>query len=146
MISLPSFIFGLMFLLALSVYDLLTYNKKKGIIPASLTSLFIVVALLLGAFYNTIQATLYLGALGVALAYLLTDLDLWEGWADLKCFVASALLVPDVVTLLMFAGSMTFFSSIIKYQATRMKHKKIPFIPIILLGFIAGWVLKFILF
>ena len=146
MIYNPMFIIGFIFLTALSVYDMLTYNKKKGFIPASLTSMFIVIALLLGAFFHTIQATLYLGALGVAIAYLLTDLDLWEGWADLKCFVASAILVPDVVTLLLFASAMTFFSVIIKYSAKSVKLKKIPFIPIIMIGYLAGWILKLVFF
>jgi hypothetical protein len=114
-------------------------------IPAPLTSLFIVIALLLGVFYGSIERVLYLGALGVALAYFLTDLEMWEGWADFKCFVAGAMLVPDVITLMLFAGSMTFFSFVFKAGAKSQRQKTIPFIPIILVSYLAGWVLKLML-
>jgi hypothetical protein len=144
MLTTSSFILAIGFLIVLSILDFLTYNKKHGFIPSVLTTLFLVVALLLGM-GNPVQ-TLFIGAFAGLISLLFTDLDLWGGVADLKIFIASSMMFPHIVGAVSFALILTILAFIVKglvvwklNQGKKIKH--IPFIPIILLAFLGAWAL-----
>lgn len=144
MLITSSFLLAIGFLIVLSILDFLTYNKKQGYIPSVFTTLFLIVALLFGM-NNPIQ-TLFLGAFAGLISLLFTDLDLWGGVADLKIFIASAMLFPHIVGAVSFALILTILAFIVKglvvwklNQGKKIKH--IPFIPIILLAFLGAWAL-----
>lgn len=144
MLITSSFIVAIGFLIVLSIIDFLTYNKKHGFIPSAFTTLFLIVALILGM-GNPIQ-TLFLGAFAGLISLLFTDLDLWGGVADLKIFIAVSMLFPHIVGAVTFALILTILSFIIKSIVIWKlnKDKKlgyIPFIPIILLAFLGAWAL-----
>jgi hypothetical protein len=144
MIATSSFFVGIGFLIVLSILDFLTYNKKHGFIPSAMTTLFLIVALLLGI-ANPIQ-TLFIGAFAGLMSLLFTDLDLWGGVADLKIFIASAMLFPHIVGSVTFALILTILAFIIKSIVVWKLNKNqkigyIPFIPIILLAFLGAWAL-----
>ena len=144
MLITSSFILAIGFLIALSILDFLTYNKKHGFIPSVFTTLFLVVALLLGM-GNPVQ-TLFIGAFAGLISLLFTDLDLWGGVADLKIFIASSMMFPNIVGAVTFALILTMLSFIIKLIVIwKLKKSQkldyIPFIPIILLAFLGAWAL-----
>lgn len=144
MLITSSFILAIGFLIVLSILDFLTYNKKQGYIPSVFTTLFLIVALLFGM-NNPIQ-TLFLGAFAGLISLLFTDLDLWGGVADLKIFIASAMLFPHIVGAVTFALILTMLSFVIKLIVIwKLKKSQkldyIPFIPIILLAFLGAWAL-----
>lgn len=144
MLITTSFLVAIGFLIILSILDFLTWNKKQGFIPSVFTTLFLVVALLLGM--NNPTQTLFIGAFAGLISLLFTDLDLWGGVADLKIFIASAMLFPHIVGAMTFALFLTIFAFIIKglivWKLTHGKDiKHIPFIPIILIAFLGAWAL-----
>lgn len=132
------------FLILLSILDFLTFNKKHGFIPSVLTTLFLIVALLLGIGNPT--QTIFIGAFASLIALLFTDLDLWGGWADLKIFIAGAMAFPTLASAGTFALLLTIFAFVVKgFVVWKLnkgeKIKNIPFIPIILLAFLGAWAL-----
>jgi hypothetical protein len=145
MILLSSFLIGIAFFVVLSIVDLLTFNKKKGYIPAVMTTSFMIVGFVIGTINNPLL-TLELGALGGLIGLLLSDLDLWGGVADYKVFVAGCLIMQDLYLSLVFGLVLTILGvlvkGIIKWRTKKGKDTQIPFIPIIAVAFaIAGSVL-----
>jgi len=135
-----SLITGLLFLIALSVIDFLTFNKRKGYIPASLTTLFLVGMFILGGFTG-----LYLGVLGCLIALLFTDLEMWGGIADFKIFVAGAMAFPTLFSMISYAVIVSIVAvavkSFIYFKITKKKEWKFPFIPVILIAYVVAWML-----
>jgi hypothetical protein len=139
----PLFV-ALGFLILISILDFLTYNKKHGLIPSVLTTMFLIVMFVLGAGNPT--QTLFIGVFAFLIALLFTDLDLWGGWADLKVFIAGAMALPTIASVGTFALFLTIFAVVIKgvvvwklNKGKKIKH--IPFIPVILLAFLGAWAL-----
>lgn len=128
------FILGFCFMLAISIVDILTYNKKNGYIPAVLTTLFLIIALISGG-----APAIFIGVLASLIGLLLTDLDFWDGIADFKVFVGAGMLFPNFLEMLYFAGCMTFIAIIFRVIVKRIVKRedwKIPFIPIITASFV----------
>lgn len=132
------FIVGLSFLIVLSVLDFWTFNKEKGYIPAVLTTMFLIVSFLIGSHYYSI--TIALGVLGALIGLLFTDLDLWDGIADYKIFIACSMLMPSMTNLLMFGLSLTIIAFLTKgyYRFVEKSERQIPFIPLILIAFLVS--------
>lgn len=138
MINIISFVIGVIFLIILTIIDIKTFNKKKSFIPSALTTLFLVVAFIWGGTQHGTEVVLA-GIFAGLIALLLTDLDLWNGVADFKCFIAVGFLLPTMNNILYFALILTFLAVIIKFsinKTTKGKLKTMPFIPVILLAFI----------
>jgi hypothetical protein len=135
----PQLIVGLVFLIMFSIFDFLTFNKKKGYIPSTLTTIFLIVMLILGGL-GGFQLVLFLGVLASLIALLFSDLNLWNGIADFKIFVAGAMAFPDLFSMLIFATLVTIVAvavkSIIFFKITKRKNWKFPFIPVILIAYI----------
>lgn len=136
-----SLVVGIVFLIVIGLIDVLTYDKKKGYIPSVLTTIFLIVAYLIGASINP-GLTIEIGIFACLVALLFTDLDMWGGLADLKVFVACALLIPSMKGFLIFALVLTICSIIFKFSVkmfvTKGKDANIPFILAILTAFIVA--------
>ena len=134
----PQLIVALVFLIVLSIFDFLTFNKKKGYIPSVLTTAFLIVMFIFGNFTG-----LYLGVLASLIALMFSDLNLWGGIADFKIFVASAMAFPDLFSMITYATIVSIIAvgvkSILLFKVTKKKDWKFPFIPIILISFIIAW-------
>lgn len=134
MIGILSLIVGVAFLTLISIIDVKTYNKKNGFIPSMITTLFLIIAFLLG-----FSGSVYSGIFAGLIALLLTDLDFWGGIADFKVFVAGGMLFPNFVQVSIFAGFVTLFGFMYKVVMLKIVKKEsvqIPFIPAILMAFI----------
>ena len=131
---------ALLFLIVLSVIDFLTFNKKKGFIPASLTTIFLIVMFILAGIIG-----LYLGVLASLIALLFTDLELWGGIADFKIFVAGAMAFPTLFSMLTFAVIVSIIAvavkSFIYFRVTKRKNWNFPFIPVMLVAYVIAWVM-----
>lgn len=136
----PQLIVGLVFLVVLSVFDFLTFNKKKGYIPSVLTTLFLIVMFIFGGFIG-----LYLGALASLIALLFTDLELWGGIADFKIFVAGAMAFPSLFSMVTYAVIVSVIAvavkSFIYFRVTKGKKWQFPFIPVMLVAYVIAWVM-----
>lgn len=135
---------GFVLILAVAIIDFLTYNKKQGFIPASLTTSILIVMFVL-ALPKGIVA-FQIGVFAFLISVLFTDLDLWGGWADFKVFIAGALAFPTLISASSFALALAFCSIVIKgfvvYYAKKKgikQSKSIPFIPVILLAYLLAW-------
>jgi len=133
-------IVGLIFLIVLSIFDFLTFNKKKGYIPSSLTTIFLIVMFILGGFTG-----LYLGVLASLIALLFSDLELWGGIADFKIFVAGAMAFPTLFSMLAFAVVVSIIAVAVKsfvfFRITKKKNWNFPFIPVLLISFVIAVVM-----
>jgi hypothetical protein len=134
-----SLIVGIAFLIFVGIIDVLTYNKKKGFIPSALTTSFLIVTYLIGTSINP-GMTIEIGILACLIALLFTDLDLWGGIADFKVFIACSMLMPTIMSFLVFALVLTivsvFLKFILKILVTKGKDANIPFLLAILTAFI----------
>ena len=141
-----SFIVGISFLILIGIIDVLTYHKKNGYIPSALTTSFLIVAYLIGVintpYLQTSYLTIELGILACLIALLFTDLDLWGGIADFKVFVACSMLMPSLMSFLVFALVLTIVSVILKatlkFFVTKGKDANMPFLLAILTAFIVA--------
>lgn len=133
-------IVALIFLIVLSIFDFLTFNKKKGFIPSFLTTIFLIVMLILGGLNG-----LFIGAVASLIALLFTDLELWGGIADFKIFIAGALAFPTLMSMLVYAVIVSIVAvavkSIIYFKIAKGKNLRFPFIPVMLIAFVIAWVL-----
>jgi hypothetical protein len=136
-------VIGFLLILAVAIIDFLTYNKKHGFIPASLTTSILIVMFVL-ALPKGIVA-FQIGVFAFLISLLFTDLDLWGGWADFKIFIAGALAFPTLTSAGIFALSLTFCALAVKgvivYYSNKkgIKTKSIPFVPVILLAYLLAW-------
>lgn len=134
----PQIIVALLFLIVLTIFDFLTFNKKHGYIPSVLTTAFLIVIFIFAG-----MTGVYLGILASLIALLFTDLLLWNGIADFKIFVAGAMAFPDVFSMVTYATIVSIIAvgvkSIIYFKVTKKKEWKFPFIPIMLIAFIIAW-------
>jgi len=138
MINILNLIIGSAFLVALSIIDYITFDKKHGYIPSVLTTLFLILAFLIN-----FPASLYSGILAGLIAWLLTDLEFWGGIADFKVFVAAGMLFPNMVQMSIFAGSVTFVGLLYKLimaKVFRRSDENIPFIPAIFTAFFISYI------
>ena len=136
--NLTFLIVGISFLLVLSILDFFTFNKKQGFIPSVLTTMFLIVAFILGTVSNSgvIITTIILGIL---LSLLFTDLDLWGGIADLKIFIGCCMLFNSVLAVFFFAFFCSLLGFLVKVLVVKnSKLKSIPYIPILLIAFLAS--------
>lgn len=133
-----AFYVALAFLCIISLIDIFTYRKKDGYIPSVLTTLFLIVAFIIGSSISP-GITIELGILASLVAWLYTDLDMWGGIADFKVFVACSMLLPNVQVFFVFALVLTICSLIIKFLLKRFEFKcddKIPFVVVILIAYL----------
>ena len=139
-----SFIIGVLITGGLAFIDYLTYNKKFGYIPSILTTSFLIISFLVG-FHESIYSGILAGLIGL----LLTDLDYWGGIADLKTFIASGMLFPNLIQFSIFAGVVTLIGLIYKLiwkKALKGKDENIPFIPVIFISFSITYTTFLVLF
>ena len=143
MIPFENFIVGLLFLVGLSIFDFYTFKKRKAMMPSVITTLFMIVAFIIG--YSNVQINILLAlSFGVLLAIFMTDMELWAGYADFKIFVACSMLFMSMRTILWFALLVIVLAILAKgiinetNIAKKLKLKYIPFIPIIAVAFIGA--------
>lgn len=133
-------IIALIFLIVLSIFDFLTFNKKKGYIPSSFTTIFLIIIFIYSGYLG-----LYLGILASLIALLFTDLELWKGIADFKVFVATSIAFPNLFSMIIFAVIVSIIAVIVKsfiyFKVTKEKDWNFPFIPIMLIAYVIAWVL-----
>jgi len=135
MITLSNIIIGIVFLIVISILDLKTFHLKEGFIPAVLTTSFLIVAFM---WAGTIG--IYTGIFGALLSLLLVDFDLFHGVADVKVFVACSILLPSLISVAYFGAITSVIAVIYMLLARRIKGlKEIPFVPALLLSFLATW-------
>lgn len=127
------YIITIAFLIILSILDIFTYRRKKGFIPAILTTMFIIISFLLAGVTGLI-----VGIFASLIALALIDLDLFHGVADLKVFIACGITLPSFMMVACFGLGTTLIAFIYKYIITKKfkKMKEIPFIPAILLAYL----------
>jgi len=130
------FIFGLCFLIVLSLIDFWTYRPKdKGHIPSSLTTIFLVLALIIAG-----EGALFMGAVIGIIALFFAEQELYGGIADLKIIIACGLLLPSLLSVLVFGAVLSIIAvmlkSIILFKVTKGKNQNFPFIPLILISFL----------
>lgn len=137
-------IIGFLLILAVAINDFLTYNKKHGFIPASLTTSILIVMFVLSLPKGIVA--FQIGVFAFLISLLFTDLDLWGGWADFKIFIAGSLAFPTLMSAGSFALALTFCSLAVKgfvvFYAKRKGIKQpqsIPFVPVILLAYLLAW-------
>ena len=128
----------IIFLILLSIIDVLTYKSKKGGIPSVITTSLIIIMFIVGDVES--------GLLGLLFGLLFTDLDLWGGLADTKVFLATCMLfnfygvfIYSVLVCILAFGSKFLIKMFNK------KARKMPFIPIIGFAFVVSIVLNYFL-
>jgi len=124
----------------MSVWDIVTYNKKKGNIPTFTTSIFILLALVISG-----QDSLFAGVLGLSLAFVLSDLELWGGWADFKLYVGTCIILSTMTNVLFYTLLLSTIALIYKAIAKKYNTSNIPFIPAICISYAIYIGLLFIL-
>lgn len=131
-----NFIFGLAMLIELSIIDFLTYSEKsKGYIPSIFTTLFLLLALVIAG-----ESCLFSLTILIIIALFFAEQELYAGIADLKVFIAAGLLMPSLMSMLVFAVILTMVSFITKFMLVKFgKGKTLPFIPPILIAFVIAW-------
>lgn len=125
-----NYLVPLLFLLVLSIIDMKTFNLKYGAIPSIITTMFLIFSFLISL--NPIT-TIF----SILMGMLLVDLDFFAGVPDWKVIVACGMVLPNIVTVLIFGVMITLFGTIFKFIAKLTKWKEVPLIPIIALGYIA---------
>lgn len=135
------FFTAMIFLLVISVIDEMTYNKKKGMIPSFLTTVFLLAMFFLN---QNVVLLVIAGLYGL----FLTDLDFWKGIADFKVFVAASLAFSNPWQLLFFAGLLTVagpLSKLVFLYRIKDVNAKVPFIPVIYLTFFVSFLITYFL-
>jgi hypothetical protein len=135
------FITGLCFLIVLSIIDLLTFSpKSKGYIPSSLTTIFLILAVILAG-----EGSLFNGVIISLIALFFAEQEMFGGIADLKVLIASGILFPTLFSMLAFATIVTIVAVAVKafiyFKITKGKKGQFPFILVILVAYIIGWML-----
>lgn len=126
-----------LFLVILSIWDLKTFNKKRGYIPSALTSGILVCAFLIQGEY-----AVYSGVLTALIGLVLIDFKEFSGLADYKVLVATGMMLPHVIVL-PFCIFLLFNSAIVKLIVKyKTRLKEIPYIPVIWLSFLMAMILS----
>lgn len=119
---------AVIFLMVLSIIDIKTFNKHDGIIPAMITTCFIIFMLI----PNPQQAIIY-GVFGALISLLLVDIDFFKGIADVKVLTAVAMTFNNLYSFVIFVIIMLACSIgvqiLIKKFAKKLKY--MPLIPVI---------------
>lgn len=138
MINNVNFAIGIVFLVILSILDFWTFDKEKGFIPASLTTIFLIATFILGSMDDPLLV-IQAGIAGLLFGILFTDLDLWGGFADLKIFIGCSMLMPSFIGIAYFALVLTIVSFVFKFMVKKLltqgREWQIPFIPVIMIAF-----------
>ena len=125
-------------LLVIAYIDLKTYRIKNGNIPSALTTSFLIVSFILGAFLFKEKVALSAIA-GSLIALLFLDLNIYHGLPDIKVFIAASMSLPNLAHILILAfltlGLSLIVKIIIKNAKFAKKVKEIPFIPIIFMAY-----------
>ena len=126
------YVIASIFLIILSILDVKTFNLKHGFIPAALTTLFLIVVFIMAGVSGIIT-----GLFASLIAMLFIDLDIFHGVADLKIFIACGITLPSIMMVGVF-GLTTLIAGVgYKFLAKKTKLKEIPFIPILLVGYVS---------
>jgi len=133
------FIVGLCFLIVLSIIDFLTFSEKsKGYIPSILTTLFLILSVLLVG-----EKSLLIGVVIGLIALFFVEQDLFGGIADLKILIASGILFPSIISMLVFATIVSIVAvgvkAFVRLKITKGEKGRFPFIPVMLISYVIGW-------
>lgn len=142
------------FLIILSCIDVFTYDKKKGYIPAILTSSFLFFSFLMSDKFIVTPMLVF----SILLAMMLTDIGAWKGFADFKTYVATGISLTNLNHLFIFTGILYALPLLVGILLVASKYnifninfgnakkianetqRNIPFIPFILIAYlIKGW-------
>lgn len=122
---------GVLFLLIISLIDLKTYDKINDGIPSAITTAFILIAFLV---MQNIELLIIAGLV----SWLIRDMGAFEGLADVKTFIATAILMGNKID--MFTFILLFFVLLVIMQIAIKKlnrtKKEMPCILVITLTFI----------
>jgi len=140
-----NFIVGLCFLIVLSIIDFLTFSEKsKGYIPAILTTFFLILSILLVG-----EKSLLIGVVIGLIALFFAEQDLFGGIADLKILIASGILFPSMISMLVFATIVSIVAvgikAFVRLKTTKGEKGRFPFIPVMLIAYVIGWGLMVVL-
>lgn len=127
-------IIAIVFLIILSVFDILTFQKREGYIPAILTTSFILIILIA---VGPSVSVVYLALIGFILGMAFVDIDMFSGIADWKIIVACVITLSNVGIVLIFGLLIAGLSLPYKYLLKKSKFEEIPFIPLILISYLA---------
>lgn len=130
------YLIPIVFLIILSILDVVTYRKKHGYIPSVLTTSFIIISLVI-----VMEEGILTGIFGLLIGMLLVDLDMFKGVADWKIIVACSIVLPTIYSVLSFGLAITLFSIPFKYLSKKTKQKEVPFIPILLVSYVVALVM-----
>lgn len=133
------FIVAIVFLVLLTFIDMKTFDKKGKGIPAFITTLFLAVMFIFSGIDGLIT-----GIFGFILGMLLVDLDLFQGVADWKVFVACSMTLPTISYVALFGIFTSVVAVAYQYIAKKGKHKQIPFIPAMLISYL--WTISGLVF
>lgn len=126
------------FLLIASILDIL----KKSVPSVFLTSLIFIVLSLNVAFGFTIN----FGILAFALAYLLFELNFFDGVADIKIMIVLGLLLDSMLSFFILAIFVVLFGFLYKlffrYVLKKKEGSEIPFIPCLLIVYVTMSILE----
>jgi len=122
---------NVIYLIFLSIYDVKTFDKPTGSIPAILTTGFIFLMFI----FNPNPIT-FIG--GVIMGMFFIDTNTFEGIPDWKVIVSSCLVFPNIYFILIFGALVTVIGAGYKF-VWKKRHKdikEIPFIPAIAIAFL----------
>jgi len=128
------YIFGIVYLLILSIIDVATFKTQKANIPSIFTDLFIVLALIFSG-----QEAVYIALISAAIALFLYDLPYFNGMADVKVMVGASILLGSMLNFIQFLMAVMLFGFIYKTVALRIIRKTdavVPFLPTFLVSFV----------
>lgn len=126
-----AFFISIIFLIVLSFLDIKTFNLKEGFIPAVLTTSFIAITFALAGISGIIA-----GLFGLIISFLLIDLDVFHGLADMKIFIACSITLPSILMVSYFGAFTCFIGLFYKILLKKTKFKEIPFIPVLLIAYL----------
>jgi len=133
------FMIGL-FLFLLSVIDIGVFDIKKGGIPAPLSTILLISALLIsGGMSNMI--------FGALMGLILFELYLCYSISDIKAFAIASALMPTPLHIIIMAFLFAFISSLYKLMIRKKQKqdiREIPNIPAIMISYIT--ILSFMVF
>jgi len=126
------YIIAAIFLIILSILDIKTFNLKKGFIPSVLTTIFLIVVFIMAGISGLIT-----GLFACLIAMLFIDLDIFHGVADLKIFIACGITLPTILMVGVFGLATLIAGAGYKFLAKKTKLKQVPFIPMLLIGYVS---------
>ena len=126
----------LFFLIALSIIDILTYNKKDGKgIPAILSTSLIIVAFILSPDYNLALISAFFGFL---IGMVFVDMDIFRGVADWKVVVGCSIVMPSILYVSIYGFLIAFIGIFVSFLWKKYigQTDQIPYIPFLTLAYL----------